>query len=421
MKRISFLSLLVPVLLAFNGGAAHAQYDPEKQFSFLRDLYNRHDKNLDDYLIRELQQFLSLSTDSLAGAEAQFLMARVFTEKGDEHSALAAYLKTVFLYPGSGRSKEGEEAARKIITGADPYKGLQDKLLLFVDNKNHDPSLANRFYDYLQLLTTIDATKQYDWLLAQTAEFVRLFPQDLRLDAVYTWNADLLVKKNMPREAAASYLRLDYAFPHSRLLAYARYQRGVLLSRELGEHKAAIEALEQVITHHDTSAYAAPALFMLGVIKREKTKDYRGALAHYRKLVDSYPQNDKVIDALFAIGGIQAENLKDYPAAVVAYDEIVEKFKTDKRGAQALDEAAKVYKDKLQDYNKAAAYYAKITEIYPDDEKAPEVLLKAGVLCEEKLKDTHQAVHYYNSVLQKFPNHKKADEARKKLDKLQVH
>ena len=268
--------------------------------------------------------------------------------------ALAAYLKTGFLYPGSSWSKEAGEAARKIITGADPYRRLQDKLLLFVENKNHDSIPANRYYDYLQLLTAIDVASQYDWSQAQFAEFERLFPQDSRLDAVYTWIADLLVKKNKPREAAVGYLRVDYAFPHSPQLAYARYQRGVLLTQELGDHKAAITALEQVVAQHDTSAYAAPALFMLGNIKREKTKDYRGAIADYRRLVDSYPQNDKVMDALFAIGAIQADNLKEYPAAVVAYDEIVEKFKTDKRGAQALDEAAKVYKDKLQDYNKAA-------------------------------------------------------------------
>lgn len=416
-------SRLRHLLLAFAGlfvftGSAWAQYDTAKHLTFIRDAYNRHDKNLGEYLLTELEQFLKMNPQATQAAEAQFLIGKVYEEKGEKHVALAAFLKTAFLYQQSNWAQESNNAARKILTEEEPYKKQPEKWNAQLAKAATPDSVTQGFYNYLDVLMNLESNKLQLEIARQAEAFHANFPNEARSDMVARWRAEAYAKAEKHREAALSYLRFDYLHPESALLPYARYSRGVILTKELGEHKAALDALAQVTTAHPQSEYAPSAQFMVGEIKREKTKDHRAALAEYRKLVDTYPVNENAVAALFAMAAINANELKDYAAALAAYDEIVAKHQADKRGSEALEKAADLLKDKVADFNKAAEYYAKIAELYPLFEKAPDMLLKAGALCEEKLQDTKKAADYYNLVVSKFPDHKKAEEARKRLAKL---
>lgn len=416
--RVRRVAILFAVLLLFQV-RAFAQYDAAKHLTFIRDAYNRHDKNLSEYLLGELEQFLDMNPEAAQAAEAQFLIAKVYEEKGEKHAALAAFLKTAFLYQQSNWAQESDNAARKILTEEDPYKKQPEKWNAQLAKAATPDSATQGFYNYLDALVSLESNKLQLEIAQEAAAFHTNFPNDARSDAVARWRAEAFAKAEKYREAALSYLRFEYLYPESALLPYVRYSRGVLLSKELGEHKAALDVLAQVVTAHAQSEYAPSAQFMLGEIKREKTKDHRAALVEYRKLVDIYPASENVVPALFAMAAINANELKDYAAALAAYDEIVAKPQADKRGSEALEKAAELLKDKVADFNKAAEYYAKIAEVYPLYERAPDMLLKAAALAEEKLKDTKRAADYYNLVISKFPEHKKAEEARKKLAKLQ--
>lgn len=416
--RFRSVAMLSAVLFMF-GARAIARYDSTKHLNFIRDAYNRHDKNLGAYLHAELEQFLALNPEAAQAAEAQFLIAKVYEEQGEKHAALAAFLKTAFLYQQNNWAQESSTAARKILLEEDPYKKQPEKWNAQLAKAATPDSATQGFYNYLEALVSLESNKLQFEIAQQAADFHASFPNDARSDMVARWRADAFAKAEKPREAALSYLRFEYLCLESALLPYARYSRGVLLTKELGDHKAALDMLTQVVTAHAQSEQAPSAQFMLGEIKREKTKDHRGALVEYRKLVDTYPASEHVVAALFAIAAINANELKDYTAALAAYDEIVVKPQSDKRGSEALEKAAELLKDKAGDFNKAAAYYARIAELYPLYEKAPDMLLKAASLCEEKLKDTKKAADYYNLVLSKFPEHKKAEQARKKLAELQ--
>ncbi len=417
-SRTRSFAVLLTVLLMWNV-RAFAQYDSAKHLTFLRDAYNRHDKNLSEYLLGELSQFLSMNPEAAQAAEAQFLIAKVYEEKGEKHLALSAFLKAFFLYQQSNWAQESNTAARKILLEEEPYKKHTEKWNTLLAQAATPDSATQGFYSYLETLVNFESAKLQHEIAQQAGEFNTNFPSDPRSDMVARWHADAYAQAEKYREAALSYLRFDYLYPESALLPYARHSRGALLSKELSDHKAALEVLTQVTTAHAQSEYAPAAQFLLGEIKREKTKDAPGALVEYRKLVDTYPRSDKVVAALFAMAAINANELKDYTAALAAYDEIVAKHQADKRGSEALEKAAELLKDKVGDFNKAAEYYAKIAEVYPLYEKAPDMLIKAAALCEEKLKDTKKAADYYSLVVSKFPEHKKADEARKKLAKLQ--
>jgi TolA-binding protein len=397
--------------------AAHAQEDSGKLFTYLQDVYNRHDKNLGDFLIVELNQYVARFSEGEKAPEAQYLLAKVYLEKGDKHKALATFLKVTLLYPNTNWQQESAKEARQIITTDNAYKEKRPALLAAVEALPAGENPADRHYHYLNRAAALDHSDIADLLLEEARKFLLRFPEDARQDSVLLVMAEVYAKKGDKREAEASYLRLEYGFSQSPLLPYARYSRGVILSEKLGDQRAAIEALNKVVAEHPQSAYAAAAQFKVAEIKREKLKDYAGAIADYRQFIASAADSARAVEALWAIAEVNANNLKDYSGAIQAYSEIVEKYQADKRAVAALEKTGDIYKDKLADYNQAVERYAKGAELFPYSDKAPEMLLKAGAVCEDKLKDDRRAAEYYRIIFEKFPKHKSADEARKRIEK----
>jgi TolA-binding protein len=412
-----YIFIFASILLA--AATTSAQYDSDKLFAFLQDSYKQNDKKVYDFLIAELNQYLDIFPEVKNTAEAQYLLAKIYEAKGDKHEALASFLKTMYLYPNSARHEECANGARLIISKEKAYAPKKEKLLAIVDGPFEGDTLADRHYDYLGFLVELDDANLYNWTVDEAKRFISRFPNDERVEIVLREIADLYAKKGEHREAAFSYLKIEYAYSESPLLPYTRYSRGVMLYKELGETQKAIEVFTQVVTQYPQSEYAGTSIFMLAEIKQKKTKDHKGAIAEYRKFIDTYPDNAKVIDALFAIAEINADKLAAYAEAIAAYDEIVAKDSTDERGAKALEKAGDLYKNKFGDYAKAAEYYAKVAEVYPSYEKAPDLLLEAGSLSEMKLKDDKKAMEYYETILAKFPASKRAGEAKRRMAKLQ--
>jgi TolA-binding protein len=414
-----FLAIAVNLITAIT---ATAQYDAGKIYNFIQDVYNRHDKNLNDFLIAELQDFVNVFPDDEKAAEAGYLLATIYEANGDKHEALVSHFKGLYLFPNSTKQAASTDAARKIINTEKSYTSKKEKLLAILDGQFSGDSAADRYFTFLAFLKYLDHSNLYKWTLNENKNFISRFPDDERIDKVLQWVADVQDKMGDHREAEASYLKLDYASPESPLLPEARYRRGAILYKELGENEKAVEVFSQLVSAFpDSELYAGSSLFMLGEIKQKKLKDYKGSIADYRKLVDTYPKNDLAVDAFFAMAELYEDKLATPTEAIKVYDEFVQKYPGDERGIKALEKAADIYKStKMQDYAKAAEYYAKIAELFPTYEKAPDMLLRAGDLCEGKLKDPQKATLYYQMVVDKFPENRFAGEAKRRIGKLQA-
>ncbi len=418
MKSFYILKLILIVVVLFTiSFPADAQYSAGRLFTFIQDIYNRHDNKLNDFLIVELNQFLQTFPDSGKASDASFLLARVYDEKGKEHEALAATFKTFFVFPDANRQIEYTSTVQEIIKNENAYREKKEKLLAVLNSPSTVAKPADRYFAYLSFLMELDEAKLCEWTLNEARYFSSRFPNDEHLYKVMQWIADLYVKMDKPREAVASYARLDLVDPTNPELPYAWYHRARLLHEEIGDFQTAMDIANQIVMMYPSSEYAAASLFLLGEIKEKKIKDYDGALVAYRKLVDTYPQNTKSVNAMLAIGEINTKKLKNYTAAIATYTEFIDKFKSSPRGVEAVEAIGDIYQDNLKDYQKAAEYYAKVAELYPTYEKAPDMLLRAGSICEDKLSDPNKAIEYYQQIIDKYPDSKKAGDAAKKITK----
>ena len=395
-----------------------AQYDAGKSFSYLQNVFDRHDKHLRDFMVNELQNYLATFADSSYAAEAQFLLGKVLDEKGDKYAAFASYLKTLVIYPGSKPYPECVDNVRYFLGKEKKVAEKKDKILHFLDSPDADSSKADRYFTYCKML--MDLQKEFkDQVLEALHEFTRLFPNDPRNDQITAWMADTFLLNGDEHEADAIYQKIDLVYPSSGLLPYALYRRGELLSLKLGQHQTAIKVLGQVADRFPEFEYAPQALLLMGRIKEKKTKDYQGAINDYGQLVEKYPDDPNVYDALWAIAEIDKSKLKDYSAAINTLNEIIAKDSTNIRDIQALEEIAEINKKNLKDYGQAAETYARLANMFPEYEKAPDRLMDAASLCEKQLADYQKAMSYYQLVMEKFPSSKKAGDAARRIENLQ--
>jgi len=97
--NISIFTIILTVVLAFSLFAS----DSKTYLEFIKDRYDQHDKKLFGFLILELENYLSWYRINPERAEASYLLAKVYREDGDDHRALATFVKTLYLYPNSDK------------------------------------------------------------------------------------------------------------------------------------------------------------------------------------------------------------------------------------------------------------------------------------------------------------------------------
>jgi len=421
MKKIQYRSLVVLLLifiLFIKTTNLIAQYEQEKAFTFLKEMFDRHDKKLQDFLITELTHYINTFPDKAHAEDVRYMMGKVYQEKGDKHEALASFLKMIYLYQGSTKRAEWADLVRNIVADEKKYESKKSTILNVLEQQMSERTATDRYFDYLILLMTLDQPKLSNWFLSSCREFIKLYPDDKRNDQVTLWIAEIYSKKKKNSQAEASYLKFNLLYGDSPLLAQAIFKRGVLLYDKLKKSDLAIEELNRVLAEYPESSYAAEALFMLGTIKEKKLKEYQAAMTDYRKLAEQYPDNPKTFDALFQIANLYKGKLKDYPAAVTSFNEIVAKDSVGAYGPKALEEIATIYKRNLKDQAKAAETYNRIADKYSNYEKAADRLYEAGLLYERKVKDTQKAIELYQMIINKYPTHKKARDAKKKLSRM---
>ena len=417
--RLWFARVALMLLCVHLGSVASGSaYTADSYFEYVKSVYNQHEKELSGFLATELETFMRLFPQDDHVAEASYLLAQVYLERGKEHRALAAFFKTLYLYPGSDVHPSAVEAAHKIIAKNRGYKDKKEELARIIDGDFAGGTSADRHYRYAAFLYGLGQSKLYDWSLIEFGDFVTRFKDDARNEEIQLWIADTYAAKGENEAAVASYLKYERLHPGSDKLPGVKYHRATLLSEKIKDFERATEVLTDVVDNHPASDHAAAAIYARARIKASKFKDYDGAIADYRRLVTDRPQHDQALEALLAIAALSADKLKAYRTAIGAYEEVVDNYPGDNRGIEALEESAKIYLNKLKDPLAAAAQYARIATQFPAYDGAAPALFKAAEICEKKLKEYNKAIEYYQLVTTMFPDSKLAGKAREKITRI---
>ncbi len=391
----------------------------DRWYDFLRDVYDRHDKDLREFLLSQLELYDRIDPDGQYADDVLYMRAKVYEEEKDTDEELACYVKLIYLFPESEHRDPCLDGARRIVNTAKSYKKRADEILPRIEGPPLLDSREDRRFAYLEFLYELEEKDLMRWAVREADDFLLLHPGDKRAPRVAQWIGDLYVGLGQDEEAEASYLKSERLYPDYVLLSYARFQRGKLMVDELDRTEEGLQLFESVMEEYPDSEQARAAAFARAEAKAEKLKDYNGAVDDFRAFVDAYPEDEHAVDALLRMGEIRADKLDYYLPAVEAYVEVADRYPQDRRGYEALERAGDLYRRRLKDPAKAAEMYARAGESYPDEEKAPALVFEAGDLVEDALEDYALAITYYEKVRELFPDHKLALEALKRIDRAQ--
>ncbi len=412
MKK-GFLVLAVVFGLSLAATAA----GPDENFDYLRNIFNKHEKKMGEFLIREIKSYMAIYPDHEKAPEASRLLAEVYTEMRDEDLAFAQLAKTLFLFPNSTVHSTAVSDIHKIIANSSRYKDKMDYIAGIIDGTFKSGSMADKYYSYIDFLHEVALKSLNDWTLDEYYYFISEFHGDDRVEKVQRWISDTYYEKGNETAAVNGYEKYEQLYPKSEHLPYVMIKRAGILDKEMKLPGDAITLLTQVVDKYPNTDYAATALYDRAEIKANRNNDFEGAVTDFRELVKMQPQHVKAVDALLEIARIQERRMKALKAAVSVYDEVIQGYPIDIRGIDALKESAEIAL-KLDDFKDAADRFAKIATQYPDYADAPKMVFKASEIAAGKLKNLHQAIEYLQIVVDKYPDTDAARQAQKDITKM---
>ena len=419
MRIVAGLSLIACLGVLVAAAPPAGAFGANEYLENLNSVYNRFDEKMRDYLITEYNAYIDIYPDSKGAPEAHLMLARTYREKGLKHDALAVYTRGMFLFPASAQRPSLAEEAGTILQREGDYSnqlGVLQRLL----NAPADSTLAGRHHAYLDFLHRLPADKFHARLLAETALFTRLHPQDRRVEILQLWCALSYANIGQNREGVVSLEKLENLSPTGPLIPLSRFYRADILHRDMGEHQAAHGILNSIVDEYPTCENMPDVLNLRAEVRFENTKDPAGAVADYLTLARQHGKHPRAADGMMRAAEITNDKIKDYRVAIDYYNEFAKRYPADPRAPLAMEIAAKLWLDKLKQYDNAAAQYSMAAAAFPDaTDYAVDLLINAAKVHEDKTKKYSKANEYYQIILAKYQGHKKAKDVQKKISENQ--
>lgn len=410
--RPTIAAILLAALLT--GGAAAQQPDP--WYDFIAATYERHDADLDDYVVAEVDRFAAAHPGSPRVADALYLKGRILEQDGEEHRALLTWLRLARLYPSHDQAPAASDAVIRIAAREKDYEESLGTLRSALELA--PPSgAADRRFAFLELVTEIMHKNLREPALPLYRLFGRLHPADSRQVRALEWEARVLIDEGDEVEAGATLAKAEMLFPDAPAIPLVMRRRALLLADELDQPARAIATLEQLRATYPEHPVAAVALRDLARIKADE-KDYQGAAADLRSFADAYPDHEQAAPALLDLAELTYDELEAWQRTDAIYEEIVTRYPDHPRAVEALRESAKLNEKRLENDERAAAQYARVGELFPAAEDASDDVFEAADIAADELENRELAAQYLRQIIATWPDSKPARKAREKLDKL---
>lgn len=279
--------------------------------------------------------------------------------------------------------------------------------------------------------------KEYAGASFQFADFVKLYPHDVRISDAHLRLADSYLATRKYAEASAEYKEISRGGAKNG--DYALYQYGQALFKN-GKLDEAVGQFRRLAEKYPKSQYTENGLYLIGWMKFQAGKAAE-AIEQYQYVLTTYPKTKLAPQVYYAMGDCyyNAGNydsaivcysrvVETYPNAANAYDainglqlsytakgdvqsaaDIIEKYSTNKKAGFA----DQLYLKKGDLYFSQGAYqdardsYTSFLSLFPESKYIPKALYWVAK-CSELLGEIEPATEKYAQVFEQYP---KSDEA----------
>lgn len=399
-------------------GKSFAALDEPAYHGHLVAVYERHEKDLRDYLIAETEQYRRVFPDGSRLTDVLYIQGKTHDENRDRHQALAAFVGALYLGSGGEYRAACADEARRIARAEKPWKDAPDTLLTLID-RNVTGSIPDRHHAYVEALVSMKSDRLYERTLGECRSFIARYPGDDRVPVVQRWVGDVYLRKGDYDAAAVAYDAVEALFPGARELPHLWYNKGILLAAELDRPKDAVTLFTRVLDEHGDSGYARRALRARGDVRIRDLDAFDEGIADLWLAVERYPDHADTRGVLADIAAHE-EKAKRYGKAVEAYLIVPDRFPDPADDAvAAMLKAAELSRKRLDDDERAARIHLDVATRYPDHKQATPSLFEAADAY-EGLGRHADAIAALQRIVETRGQTAPGRDAAKKIEKLQA-
>ena len=368
----------------------------------------------------ELALFLAQTRQKGRAAQVQAMLADQFVANGDPAGGALAYLKVLFLHPGSPVWTEARTKIVGLIERDSEEGRLLYEIALNPDSMRvgNDPFFRNLHYlDHLRSLTSV---RGIHWFLAECREFLSLYPGVVQTDRLLFWMAQGYRSLGTFHEAILSYNKLQILYPHSSHLPEALLALAEISAEQLNNPDEGVRLYGSFLEGYPNHPEAPKALLAMAILLEVHLRDYHQAGNSYRSLADEYPDDPVAPLGLFRYAALLEGRLGSPVAALAVYEEILQGNGDDQdHGIPALTHLADLSLQ-LDQFDASVIYYLEIPRRYPGaEEQGVEAILKAAGVYQSKLKNLDAAIHTLHMILDDYPDYPGLRSVQRQVQKLQ--
>lgn len=346
--------------------------------------------------------------------DALLLQADLFVRAQDYPSALAALLKSHYLFPVPNDSALLSSRVEAVMNELDKdQKGQALKLLAAnVDSLNKE----QRQDAYLRALYSIDTPDMYAVTAQEIDEFLAQNPGYAQNDKIEILYGDLHRRNHNPMAAAAQYKKVGALYPKTGYKAASTRMAADVYADDLKDPQTATAMYNQVLKNYPDSVEIGVVYKHLGIME-ENNKNYENALAYYDKAIQMLEGKPAAYDAMMGKADVYAK-MKDYQSAYNTLVQTADSFnENEEKYVSTMLKAAEVADRRLKDRSQKSVTLEKILLAYPQTRHAPEIMFELGY-CYEKQGKNVQAAAMYKKLILAYPTDTFAEKAQPRLDRL---
>ena len=372
------------------------------------------------YKLDEFRQYLRWSELRGHTPEALNLLADNYYARGDKVRGALTYLKTVFLYSESEAGLHAQGQLEERLGKDDEIGRLYYEVALNSDSMNIGDEYFYRylhFLDYVHTLQHIDARRYF---LAETQQFLALYPAVFQADQLHVWIAQTYHALGEFHTEILTYMKIRSMYPESEYRPQVTFALAKVTTSDLEMHELGAQRYDDFLVEFPDNERAPAALMAQAQLYETRLKRPKMAADLYRHLADTYQADPLAPAALFGFANLLRNKLASPAGALAVYEEILSTYGEDRSvGIPALEGLAAISK-KTRQYDAAVSYYLDIFQRYPEDnEKAVDGILKAADIYQSDLKNIDAAIHTLHLVLDNYPKYRGYKAVQKRVQKLQ--
>ena len=238
--------------------------------------------------MEDLKRFLRRHPESAQAPEAMFLLAGLKQKKGVWQTALSAYLRLLYEYPGNKTALRAKSSYLELVEkkGSRKQRPLLSDLVKLPESSDK----ADRLSSLWQRVADTAGETLYQPALEEIRDFVVRFPAHKDADKL---QAALARLQGVDGKAAASMLawrKLLAMCPNSPLRAQAQMAMGDLYADSLRDPKKAIDSYQELVEKYPKAPEVLGALERSAQLFDDKLRQYDLAVEMHERIVKNFPR-----------------------------------------------------------------------------------------------------------------------------------